>query len=109
MPEKKDVYVQKLKAKIDEWNAEIDILTAKANQSQADLKLRYLEHVEELREKRNEVEAKLKAMQEASGSAWDEIKEGLEESFHVWKDSFSKAKAAFEQGFKDGKKDKDRS
>lgn len=107
MTENKDAYVQKLKAKIDEWNAEIDKLSAKANQSQADLKLRYLEQIEELREKRNEVEAKLDALQEASGSAWDEIKEGLEDSFHVWKNSFSKAKAAFEQGFKDGKKDKD--
>lgn len=107
MTEKKDAYVQKLKAKIDEWNAEIDKLSAKANQSQADLKLRYLEQIEEVREKRNEVEARLEALQDASGSAWDEIREGLEESFHVWKNSFSKAKAAFEQGFKDGKKDKD--
>jgi uncharacterized coiled-coil DUF342 family protein len=107
MPEKKDVYVQKLKAKIDEWNAEIDKLSAQANQSQADLKLRYLEQVEELKEKRNEAGAKLEALQEAGESAWDEIKDGLEESFHVWKDSFARAKAAFGQGFKEGKKDKD--
>jgi len=107
MPEKKDVYVQKLKAKIDEWNAEIDKLSAQANQSQADLKLSYLEHVEELKEKRNEAAAKLESLQEAGESAWDEIKEGLEESFTIWKDSFSKAKAAFGQGFKEGKKDKD--
>lgn len=107
MTEKKDAYVQKLKAKVDEWNADIDKLSAKADQAQADLKLRYLEQIEELKGKRNEVEAKLEALQEASGSAWDEIKEGLEESLTIWKDSFSKAKAAFGQGFRDGKKDKD--
>jgi len=107
MPEKKDVYVQKLKAKIDEWNAEIDKLSAKADQSQADLKLRYLEQIQGLKEERNKIEAKLEALQEAGESAWDELKEGLEDSFNVWKDSFSKAKAAFGQGFRDGKKDKD--
>jgi uncharacterized coiled-coil DUF342 family protein len=106
MPEKKDVYVQKLKAKIDEWNAEIDKLSAKADQSQADLKLRYLEQIQGLKEERNKIEAKLEALQEAGESAWDELKEGLEDSFNVWKDSFSKAKAAFGQGFRDGKKDK---
>ena len=31
MSETKDAYVQKLKAKIDEWNADIDTLTAKAD------------------------------------------------------------------------------
>ena len=107
MPEKKDVYVQKLKAKIDEWNAEIDLLAAKANQSRADLKLGYLERIEELKGKRNELETKMKALQEAGGSAWDELKDGLEESLKVWKDSFSKAKAAFGQGLKEGKEDKD--
>jgi len=107
MPEKKDVYVQKLKAKIDEWNAEIDKLSAKADQSQADLKLRYLEQIQGLKEERNKIEAKLEALQEAGESAWDELKEGLEDSFNIWKDSFSKAKAAFGQGFRDGKKDKD--
>ena len=107
MQEKKDAYVRKLKAKIDEWNAEIDLLSAKADQSRADLKLGYLERIEEMRKKRSELEEKVKALQEAGESAWDELKEGLEESFQVWKDSFSKAKAAFGQGFKEGKKDRD--
>jgi len=49
----------------------------------------------------------MKALQEAGGSAWDELKDGLEESLKVWKDSFSKAKAAFGQGLKEGKEDKD--
>ncbi|MDY0227589.1 MAG: hypothetical protein RBR38_12270 [Desulfomicrobium apsheronum] len=107
MQEKKDVYVQKLKAKIDEWNAEIDLLASKANQSKADLKIGYLERIEELKEKRNELETKVKSLQEAGGSAWDELKDGLEESLRVWKDSFTKAKAAFGQGLKEGKEDKD--
>ena len=33
MTEKRDAYVQKIKAKLDEWNAEIDKLQAMADQT----------------------------------------------------------------------------
>ena len=41
MTEKRDAYVQKLKAKMDEWNAEIDKLAAKADQADAETKIKY--------------------------------------------------------------------
>ena len=36
MGEKREAYIQKLKAKMDEWNAEIDILSAKAEQAKGE-------------------------------------------------------------------------
>ena len=42
-PEKsqKDQYVQKLHAKLDEWNAEIDKLKAKADKTSAESRVEY--------------------------------------------------------------------
>lgn len=104
MSDKKDAYVRTLKAKIDAWNAEIDQATARAEQAQADVKRGWLERIEELKGKRDEAAAKLESLREGGESAWDEIRDGLEDSFHVWKDSFAKARAAFGQGFREGKK-----
>jgi len=56
MMDKRDAYVQKLKAKLNEWNAEIDVLAAKADQAGADAKIAYHKRLEDLRAKRTELE-----------------------------------------------------
>jgi hypothetical protein len=53
-----DIYVQKLKAKIDEWNAEIDKLAAEADQADAESKIEYDKQLELLRARRKEVDVK---------------------------------------------------
>ena len=45
----RDLYVQEMKAKLDEWNAQVDRLLAKADAAQADAKLEYNEQVEALK------------------------------------------------------------
>ena len=45
----RDAYVEKMKAKLDEWNAEIDRLEAKARGAEADARLRYNKQIESLR------------------------------------------------------------
>jgi uncharacterized coiled-coil DUF342 family protein len=105
MSETRDAYIQKLKAKIDEWNADIDKLTAKADQAEADAKITYQQELEELRAKRQELEDKIADLQNAGESAWEELKQGVESSWEVWKASFSRAKTAFEKGYQEGRKD----
>jgi hypothetical protein len=65
MNQARDAYVQKLKAQIDEWNAEIDKLAAKADWAEVETKTRYHRHMEELQAKRKEVEGKIAAVQQA--------------------------------------------
>jgi uncharacterized coiled-coil DUF342 family protein len=105
MSEKRDAYIQMLKAKLDEWNAEISRLAAKADQAEAGARLTYQERLEELRSKRGELEGKIAELQHAGESAWEEIKQGIESSWQVWKDSFARARTAFEKGYKEGRKD----
>lgn len=100
MTEKRDAYVQKLKAKMDEWNAEIDKLAAKADQADADAKIEYYKQLEDLRAKRKDLEDKIAEVQQAGESAWEDLKQGLENSWDILKTSFSKAKSEFERGYR---------
>lgn len=100
MTEKRDAYVQQLKAKMDEWNAEIDKLQAKADQAEAEAKIEYHEQIEDLRAKRKEVEDKMAELQQASEGAWEDLKQGLENSWEILKGAFAKAKSRFEKGAK---------
>lgn len=97
MNEKRDAYLQKLKAKMDEWNAEIDKLKAKADQAKAGSKIEYHKQLEDLREKRRDVRERIVAMEQAGEEAWEDLKQGLETSWEILKSSFSKAKARFDR------------
>ena len=105
MSAKKDAYVEKLKAQLDEWNADIDKLAAKAAQAEAEAKIEYQNQLDDLRAKRDDVGDKLSAMQQAGEGAWEDLKEGLENSWEILKMSFSKAKSEFEKGYKKGTKE----
>jgi prefoldin subunit 5 len=100
MTEKRDAYVQKLKAKMDEWNAEIDKLAAKADQADVETKIMYHKQLEHLRAKRKDLEDKIAEVQQAGESAWEDLKQGLENSWEILKTSFRKSKSEFERGYR---------
>jgi uncharacterized coiled-coil DUF342 family protein len=105
MTEKRDAYVQKMKAKLDELNAEIDWLLSRVDQARAESRIEYQKQLSELREKRNGLEDKIGVMQQAGESAWEDLKQGLENSWEILKVSISKAKSEFERGYKEGKEE----
>jgi uncharacterized coiled-coil DUF342 family protein len=74
----KDAYVQKLHAKIDEWNAEIDKLKAKADQVEADARIEYQDQIEALKSKRNEIEQKVSEFTRTGEAALDDLKAGID-------------------------------
>ena len=59
MNEKRDAYVQKLKAQLDEWNADINKLEAKSHQAEAGAKIEYHKRIADLRERLKEVGDKI--------------------------------------------------
>ena len=105
MSVKKDAYVDKLKARLDEWNADIEKLVAKAAQAEAEAKIEYQNQLDDLRAKRDDVRDKLLAVQQAGDGAWEDLKEGLENSWEILKMSFNKAKSEFEKGYNKGTKE----
>jgi len=92
MSENREAYVQKLKAKIEEWNADIDKLSAKAKQAKAEKKVEYQDQIETLRVKRAELERKMSEMQQASKSTWEDLKKGVETSWEALKEGYAAAK-----------------
>jgi hypothetical protein len=56
MNEKRDAYVQKLKAQLDEWNTDINKLEAKVDQAEVGAKIEYHKRIADLRARIKEVE-----------------------------------------------------
>jgi uncharacterized coiled-coil DUF342 family protein len=96
MSEKRDAYVQKLKAKMDEWNAEIDKLAAKADQADGEAKIEYHKQVEDLRAKRKGVEDKLAALHQAGEGAWEDLKTGIESAWDSLGNALKSAASRFQ-------------
>jgi outer membrane murein-binding lipoprotein Lpp len=73
----KDEYIRKMQAKLEEWNIDIDTLTAKAGEVTADVKNGYREQIETLKEKQAEARQKIEELQQTGESAWGDLKSGI--------------------------------
>jgi uncharacterized coiled-coil DUF342 family protein len=91
----KEAFVQKLHAKIDEWNADIDRLKAKADQLEADSRIEYQKQIEALKNKRNEIEKKLSELSRSGEGAWEDLKTGIDLAREAMNDAIKSATAKF--------------
>lgn len=71
---KKDVYIEKAQAKINEQMAKLDQLKAKAQGEIADQKIKSLEKIDELETKIKEAKVHLTEITEAAEDSWENIK-----------------------------------
>jgi len=97
MSEKREDYVNNLKAKIQELNQEISKLSDKAGQAKEEKKAEYKEQMDKLREKRKDLESKVSEMKEASESTWEKFKEGVESSWEALKEKTAEVKSRFKK------------
>ncbi|MEZ7197260.1 hypothetical protein [Pseudodesulfovibrio karagichevae] len=91
----RDEYIQKMKAKLDELNAEISRLEAKGRGAKADLRLRYEDEVRKLETRREEAEARLAEFRQAGESAWQDLKIGIQGAWDILEESIQSAKERF--------------
>jgi septation ring formation regulator EzrA len=96
MSENRDVFVKKIKAKLDEWNAEIDKLEAQSRQKEADFQEDLQRRLEELKTKRQATQQKLEDLQNAGGSAWQDLKAGVEEAASALGQALDSARTHFQ-------------
>jgi predicted nuclease with TOPRIM domain len=78
MSDTRERYVETMKAKLDEWNAEIDKLEAKSRQKEADARKAYEKQIESIKEKRRATRENLDEMRQAGENAWQDLKAGVE-------------------------------
>lgn len=88
----KETYEKKLKAQLDQWQAEIDKLQAQAREAAADMQDKYRDQILELRKKRDEMETQYGKVHAASSEAWKDFKDGADKA---WDDMAAAMKSAW--------------
>ncbi len=91
----REIYVEKAKAQLEQWNAEIDKLQAKAREANADAKKQYEDHLAEMKRNRDAAEEKLREMRTASEESWKDMQAGFESAWKSMQDSVDKAMSRF--------------
>lgn len=91
----RDEYIRRMQAKLEEWNAEIDRLTAKAGDVTAEVKIEYSDHIESLKAKQATARQKLEELQQAGESAWGDLKSGIELAWTAMGEAIDSAKDRF--------------
>lgn len=88
----KNVYIEKMKSQLDELNAKMNALDAKAAEAKADARDAYLEEMRKLRHQSKLASAKLDELKAASEDSWDtmvaemdKIREAFVHSFNYFK------------------------
>jgi uncharacterized coiled-coil DUF342 family protein len=91
----RDEHISKMKAKLDEWNAEIDTLTAKASGVAADVKNEYGEQIESLKAKQVAARKKIEELQHAGEGAWEDVKSGIDLALTAMGEAIDSARSRF--------------
>ncbi|MHB1214112.1 MAG: sll1863 family stress response protein [Thiobacillus sp.] len=91
----KEEFVRKMHAKLDQWNAEIDVLSAKADAAEAGARAEYHKQLETLRSKRDHARGKLDEVESASEAAWHDLKAGAELAWESVSEAIRSATARF--------------
>ncbi|MCF8467023.1 MAG: hypothetical protein K9G33_06440 [Sneathiella sp.] len=74
----KKEYEKKLKAQLEEWDADINRLSAKADAVRAEARVKYLDEVDKLRDQKKKAEARLSQFEDAQEGAWEDMKTGID-------------------------------
>lgn len=69
-----EAYREKLSAQLKEWNAQISLFEAQAENAGADLKVQRAEALAELRARQSAASEKMRELGKASGAAWEQVK-----------------------------------
>lgn len=91
----KEEYIQAMQAKLEEWSADIDALTAKGSEVSAELKNEYTEQIEALKVKQTAARQKIEEMQKSGEGAWEDLKSGMELAWKAASEAVDSAKSRF--------------
>ena len=91
----RDQYVRRMQEKLEEWNTEIDTLSAKADKVTADIRSEYAEQISALKEKQAAARQKIEEIQHSGESAWEDLKSGMELAWTAIGEAVDSAKTRF--------------
>ncbi len=91
----RDAYIEKLKAKLDEWNAQIGKMEAKMREQRADARMKCEKELNSARSYRDEVQRRLDELRRSSESAWEDIKAGVDQAWDRLSEAMRRARSHF--------------
>lgn len=91
----KEAYLQKMQAKLDECDANINALKAKASGISADAQIELNKQVDDIKSERNDMKQKYEELKDAGEDAWEDIRDGAEAAWDRVTLSFKSAKDRF--------------
>ena len=95
MKDSRKAYEERIDAQLEEWNAQIALLKARADKAKAEAKIEYYKTIEALQHRQDEAEAKLHELKTAGDEAWEDLKTGAEKAWAEVKTAFHEAAAKF--------------
>jgi hypothetical protein len=95
----------KLKARLEELNAELDRLEAEMQESGEETPPAQRDQIRILKEKTLALNEALGNIQESDEDSWQDLKQGAENIWTTFRKNFSKAKSEFKRGYKEGMED----
>jgi len=95
MKDKRKAYEEKLDAQLKEYNAQIALLKAKAENAKADAKIDYYKTIEALEHKQDKAKTKLQELKTSGDEAWEAVKTGAEKAWAEVKTAYHDAVSRF--------------
>ena len=93
----REEYVQKLKAQLDEWNAEAKKWEQKAQEAQSHMKGEYEKQLAQLNSQREQALYQMKLLQNASQDAWQDMMKGADQAWKSMQEAFDRARSHFDK------------
>jgi len=93
--EQMQTYKDEAEAKLAGYAKDIDQLKVKAEKLEGDARVKAEQQITALRQKRDAVSEKLKELSSSSGSAWEQLKSGLDAAMDDLIDAYKKVVAEF--------------
>jgi len=95
MTDKRKAYEEKLDAQLKEWNAQIALIKAKAENAKADAKIDSYKTIETLEHKQVQAKTKLQELKTSGDEAWEAVKGGAEKAWAEVKAAYHDAASKF--------------
>ncbi|MGD2218048.1 MAG: hypothetical protein PVJ64_14925 [Gemmatimonadales bacterium] len=89
-----DVYVERLKLKLEEWNDRIDMLQVLTKLARQEVQTKVEERMDHLRTKRDELESKVKEIEETGEEVGTSVKQGIEKVHSDMRETFDEVKSS---------------
>ncbi len=91
----RDEYVEGIKKKLDEWNAEIGKAEAKFHHASAEARLHYAEQIAEMKRRQADAEEQMRKAAEKSAKDWEDGRKQFESALSDISTGFERAWSRF--------------